>query len=301
MKALASFIMQSRTRAVTATVGFGVGGLVLPPLGIVSSATIALVTLRAGLGHGAALAAIAVVMLAALAWAVGVEPLVGLATGLVQWLPALVLAEVLRRTVSWPMMLLTATGLGCGGILLVHAAVPDVAQMWVTVLQATLGPVFQQTGMSPAELEETFRQVAPMMTGMLAAAMVLSLVLAMIIARYWQAALYNPGGFADEFQQLRLGKAPALVLVGLLAGAWVGQSNLLTEMSLVFLVAFFIQGVALVHGLTRQLGMNRFWLVGMYVLLGVAMPHMIIMLAAFGAMDSMLDFRTRLGNRPGPG
>jgi hypothetical protein len=301
MKQLASFIMQSRSRAVTATVGFGVGGLVLPPLAVVSSAAVALVGLRAGLNHAAVVSVISAVVLGVLAWAMGVEPMVGVATGLVQWLPAMVLAEVLRRTVSWPMMLMTAAGLACGAILLVHAAVPDVAQMWVTVLHGTLGPLLQQTGMSPQELEQTFRQVAPVMTGMLAAAMVLSLLLALIIARYWQSVLYNPGGFADEFQRLQLGKVPALVLVGLLAGAWIGQSDLLMELGLVLLVVFFIQGIALVHGLTRQLTMNRFWLVGMYVLLVIAMPQMMMMLAAFGAMDSMFDFRARLGNRPGSG
>lgn len=301
MKALASFIMQSRARAVTATAGFGVGGLVLPPLGIVSSAAIALVTLRAGLTQAAVVAVIAAVIMGALAWITGAHPAVGVATGIVQWLPAMILAEVLRRTVSWPLMLLTAAGLGCFAILLVQAAVPDTAGMWVEVLKATLGPLLEQTGMGPAELEETFRQVAPLMSGMLAAAMILSLVLAIIIARYWQSVLYNPGGFAEEFQQLQLGRLPALVLVGLLAGAWIGQSNLLMELGLVLLVVFFIQGIAVIHGLTRRLGMHRFWLVGMYVLLVFALPHMMMMLAALGAMDSLMDFRTRLGKPPGSG
>lgn len=301
MKPLASFIMQSRFRAVAATVGFGAGGLVLPPLGVVSSAALGLVTLRAGLSHGAVVAAISAMALGVLAWILGIEPVLGALAGLVQWLPILILAEVLRRTISWPAMLLTAAGMACGGILLLHATVPDVAGMWVEVLRAALGPLLQQTGMSPGELEQTFRQVAPLMGGMLASAMVFSLALAMILARYWQSLLYNPGGFAEEFQRLQLGKAPGLVLIGLLAGAWIGQLDLLMELGLVFLVVFFIQGVALVHGLTRQLAMNRFWLVGMYVLLVIAMPHMMMMLAAFGAMDSMMNFRARLGNRPGSG
>ncbi|OOG25379.1 hypothetical protein B1C78_06915 [Thioalkalivibrio denitrificans] len=301
MKPLASFIMESRTRAVTATVAFGVGGLALPPLAVVSSAAVALVALRAGLNHAAVVAAISAVVLGMLAWAMGMEPLVGVGTGLVQWLPAMVLAEVLRRTVSWPNMLLTATGIACGVILLVRAAVADVAQMWVTVLQAILGPLLQQTGMSPAEVEQALRQVAPVMTGLLAAAMVLTLVLALILARYWQSVLYNPGGFAEEFQRLQLGKVPAVLLAVSLGGAWLGQSDLLMELSMVFLVVFFIQGVALVHALTRQLDMNRFWLVGMYVLLVIAMPQMMTMLAAFGVLDSAFDFRTRLGKRPGSG
>lgn len=300
MKALASFIMQSRSRAVAVTAGFGVGGLVLPPIGILGSAAIGLVALRVGFAQAGMVAVIAAVVLGVLAWGMGSNPMVGVAMGLVQWLPVMVLADVLRRTMSWSSMLLTAAGIGCLAIVMTHVMVTDVVGMWVSVLQATLGPVFEQTGRDPVELEETFRQIAPFMSGMLAAAMILSLALAMVIARYWQSVLYNPGGFAEEFQRLQLGRIPALVLVGLILGAWLGQSSLSMELALVFVVVFFLQGIALVHATTRGRGMSRFWLVGMYVLLVVAMPQMMMMIAAFGVIDSVMDFRRRLGNRSGP-
>ncbi|ACL72013.1 DUF2232 domain-containing protein [Thioalkalivibrio sulfidiphilus] len=297
MKALASFIMQGRLRAVTTVAGFGAAGLIIPPMGLVASAAVALVALRLGTLQGLWVLLMASALLAGLVWVGGVQPAVGFMLGAVQWLPMLLLAHLLRQTVSWPVSLLAGVAVACGGILLVHASVPDVTEMWVQTLHQILGPVFQQSGTSAAELDEALRQAAPLMTGMLAAALLMSLALALVLARYWQAQLYNPGGFADEFQRLQLGRVPALVLAGLMLGAWMTQSTLLIELSLVFLVVFFLQGIALVHGLTRQLEMHKFWLVGMYVLMVIALPQVMIMLSAFGAIDSVADFRARFARK----
>jgi len=299
MKALASFIMQGRLRAVTATAGFGAGGLLIPPLGMLGSAAVALVALRLSTVQALIVLLIASALLSAMAWVSGMPPAVGFMMGLVQWLPMLALAHVLRQTVSWPASLLTGVAIACAGVLLVHAMVADVAGMWVEVLAAVVGPMFEQSGTSPAELDEMLSQAATLMTGMLAAALLMSLVLALILARYWQAQLYNPGGFAEEFQQMQLGRVPALLLAAAMLGAWLGQSSLLTELSLVLLVVFFFQGIALVHGLTRKLALHRFWLVGMYVLMAIALPQMMIMLAAFGAIDSVANFRARFGRPDG--
>ena len=41
----------------------------------------------------------------------------------------------------------------------------------------------------------------------------LNTFLGVIIARWWQALLYNPGGFGEEFQGLKIKKIPAVILV----------------------------------------------------------------------------------------
>ncbi len=48
--------------------------------------------------------------------------------------------------------------------------------------------------------------------GMMGAGTAMSAVLCLLLARYWQAALYNPGGFGEEFQALALPGVDALVL-----------------------------------------------------------------------------------------
>ncbi|WP_238621550.1 DUF2232 domain-containing protein [Ectothiorhodospira lacustris] len=296
MRQLASFIMQSRLRAVTATVGFGVIGLLIPPLALLSSAAVALVTLRVGPQQALAVVVLAAVVVGLIGWIAGLSPVVGLVTALVQWIPALALAAVLRSTVSWAVTLVTGIVIGCGVVLMLHLSVPDITQMWYTVLQQTVGPLFDQSGMSTLEREEAFRQAAAVMTGMLAAVSLLALSLSLVLARYWQSVLYNPGGFAQEFQQLSMGRVPAILLLVLLVLGLFAGMTLMFELSLVFLAAFFLHGLAVIHGINRKLNLSRLWLVMTYVVMAFALPQMMVVLATLGMVDSFVDLRGRIAH-----
>ncbi len=46
------------------------------------------------------------------------------------------------------------------------------------------------------------RPDAAQIAGMLGAGTAIGSVLCLLLARYWQAALYNPGGFGQEFRAL---------------------------------------------------------------------------------------------------
>jgi hypothetical protein len=112
--------------------------------------------------------------------------------------------------------------------------------------------------------------------------------------------LYNPGGFRQEFHQLRLPKGLSLllVLVGLLVMSQETTGGSIPAYGLILLlVVWFVQGLAVVHGAIGKLGLNSGWLVGVYLLLLFAMLHMVVVLALVGAVDAWLDFRARL--RPG--
>ena len=56
------------------------------------------------------------------------------------------------------------------------------------------------------------RPTAVQIAGMMGAGNAVAAVLCLLLARYWQAALYNPGGFGEEFQALRY---PAGIAMGL--------------------------------------------------------------------------------------
>ncbi|MFP4079837.1 MAG: DUF2232 domain-containing protein [Ectothiorhodospira sp.] len=300
MRKLAAFIMQGRLRAVTATAGFGAGGLLLPPLALLSSSAIALVTLRLGGLQGLTVATLSAVVIALMAWVAGLGPAVGLVTALVQWLPAVALAQVLRSTVSWSAVLLTAVLMGCGAVILLQVLVPGIDRLWLAVLEQTAGPLFEPSGQGGAAREEAFQQAATLMSGMVAAVSVLALILGLLLARYWQSQLYNPGGFRREFQALRVGPGLAAAVTGLLLLAWWTGATLWFELALVCLMAFFMHGVALLHGLNARLGLHRLWLVALYVLMALALPQMMVMLATLGIVDSVLDLRGRLPDRARP-
>ncbi|WP_026287630.1 hypothetical protein [Thioalkalivibrio sp. ALJ24] len=301
MQILAEFAMKSRGRAVGAVAGFGIGGLFLPPVSIVSSALVALIGLRLGLGQALTVLALASVLLGAALWgmAPGNPGPVVLLAGAVQWLPVALLAELLRRTVSWRVTLKAGALVAGAGVVLMHALVPDAEAFWVRAGMELLQPLVE-AGEEPAreELEAMLANLAPYLAGMLAGIVLLSVALAMVIGRYWQAALYNPGAFGPEFRALQLGPGVSAATAGLFLLGQLLPSPLAMELAFILGVLFFLQGIALMHALTHARGMSVFWLAGMYVLMVLALPQMFLLLATIGVIDAWLDIRRRLGGEP---
>jgi len=128
----------------------------------------------------------------------------------------------------------------------------------------------------------------------------LTLLGCLFIARWWQAMLYNPGGFKSEFHQLRLGRGFALatLVAGLLL--LVSSSNsvpITTDLLVVMVMLFMIQGLAVSHYLVSMAGANAGWLVALYVLV-ILLPQAALTLAIAGFTDNWFDFRTIFGNKP---
>jgi hypothetical protein len=123
----------------------------------------------------------------------------------------------------------------------------------------------------------------------------------LFLARYWQAALYNPGGFREEFHGLRLRRAVLIALPLLLLLAWAqGETGSLpAQLVLVLEAGLLLQGLALVHGVVGRLGAGIPWLVGFYSLLVVGFPHTVTLVTIAGYFDGWLDFRTKVRARSG--
>lgn len=303
MRFLASFVMRGVPQAVMSTILLAALSLVIPPASMLSSAAVALLTLRRGAAPGAlviglATAATGVIALLALG---GINLAVGFLVLL--WAPAWLLAVLLRVSRSLPLAVVAAMVLGfvmLGGQFLQSA---DPVAEW----RALLGPFVES--LAEAQLVEPGRQadlvalMAGWMPGVVAAGFFLQLTVSLLLARWWQALLYNPGGFRAEFHQLRLPRvlSIALLLAALPLLLQGGTEVTVLEYAVVLmLVAWFIHGLALAHGLVGKLGSSSGWLVGIYLLLLFALPHTVIVLAMAGVADAWFDFRARLGPR-GPG
>ncbi len=89
--------------------------------------------------------------------------------------------------------------------------------------------------------------IRPVLVASTAVTVQLFSVLALVLARYWQAALYNPGGFGREFRALKLPKQTMAVLVAVMVVApFLGpQFIILASASSLVLV---LAGIALMHG-----------------------------------------------------
>lgn len=118
-------------------------------------------------------------------------------------------------------------------------------------------------------------------------------VACLALARSWQAGLYNPGGFREEFHALRLAPHELAVLVVLGAiGAVLGLPGL----GMLLWVPLLVAGIALVHGFIGLKGMNGLWLVAFYLLLITTWPMiLIVLLLAF--IDAFANIRGRLASR----
>ena len=295
MRPLAAFTMAGRLQAMTVAVGFALLSLFLPPLALLSGAAVGLVALRAGTAQGLMVSVLGTLILALLVYPLTGQPWIGATYGLTQWLPVVALASVLRQTSAWSLTLQAAVLLGVLAVLGAHLIVPDLDAIWLDLLNTLVRPMFEQSGMAAAEIDQLLTDSASIMTGVFGASMVFSVVLTLLIARAWQAMLYNPGGFRQEFHALRVGKWPALAALGLLLVAVVAQASVFAELGIVMLSVFFLQGIAVVHGLVGKLNWHVGALVGLYIALVLLFPQMAALLTGLGVMDNFANFRNRIG------
>jgi len=274
MRGLAEYVMTGRRRAIIAVLLLGL----LPLLNLLNPVMVGLVALRKGWQEGIVIFAWALLPLGA--WA-----MIGDVVPLIMLVGISALALLLRETESWEFTLLAAIAIGlCVEIYLrVQPAVLDVLMAQVEIYLQNNNPQDLQI----ADVRNA------MVTVIGAVYMFLSIVLLML-ARWMQAALYNPGGFKQEFHRLRVEQKVGLILIAAMLLASFGV--LIPEAWVLYLVIpLLFSGIALVHAVVAIKNLSRMWLVTFYVLL--MLPITVQMLVLFALIDSWYDFRTRLQGR----
>ena len=284
MRALAEFIMRGRMQATLVVAGCAA----LPLLYWLGAAAGCLVLLRRGLKD--ALGVLALGLLPALIWWLYSDD----PRALLVLLGSASLALVLRASESWNRVLLVSIAMGVVfSVVLGMAFGPQIemlAQALIKVMPSLLGDVYQK--LSVDEQAHFASLIAPVLTGLIAALLQIVSVLSLLVGRYWQALLYNPGGFGREFRAIRFPFLPAMLLLAcMLLGPNFGpQMAMLTPLCSVPLV---FAGLALIHGLVAQKRLARFWLVGLYVTLLLFMQLIYPLLVVLAIVDSLIDFRGR--------
>lgn len=300
MRALASFVMADRWRAALVVAGMALLSLWFPPLLIFSGAALALTTLRRGPQEGALVLAIA-----ALGGALLSLPLFG-SVGPMQWIlvlfwmPVGLLAWVLRVTVSLARAMQAAAALGALAVSGFYLVLGDPAAWWLNWLDR-IGQTLDQTAPTAGSVtESSLLQVletwAPIIPGILVGGFVISVLGALLLGRWWQALLFNPGGFRQEFHELRLGRPMALVTVAVFAVVLIAGMPLAANLALVLGMIYLLQGIAVAHGVVAKSGLSTFWLVGFYVLLLLVLSQLVMII---GILDAWVDFRARIKPRSG--
>lgn len=302
MKFLAAYVMRGRLQAITAYLGLATLATLLPPItspfNYLSAAVVALVTLRKGAQAGLLLVVSVVVYLLIVSVITSSSPfMVPSLVGLIV-LSAIIwgIALVLRLTGSLALSATVAAGLGLLAVIITYIAIGDPATWWQAMLKEAFAPIIEQSITADQKaLSAAFDEVAPHMTGILAGAVTINIVVCLFIARWWQAVLYNPGGFQTEFHEFRLGKFVAiftaiLAVLSLLSIEYL--STMASDLLKVVLTLFVLQGLSIAHAVITLKKMQTAWLVGAYVIL----VFMSKLLAMVGFIDTWINIRTRVGN-----
>jgi len=282
MRALAELIMRGRLQA--ALVAF-FGSLV--PL--VSPAAISLVTLSKGLSEGVLVMLWALLPLLVTFYYVGdLSPMITLSSiaGLIVVMTA---SEILRLSASWSRTLifvLVVSGLAATVLNVVFSEQANALELVV----ANLFSQVQQ------EQENAFVPGRTFLLGVIGYVIALTSVVCLILGRWWQAMLSNPGGFQLEFHQLRFSPVMAVVLFVGVAACYFAPHEYSSWAGLLGL-PLLLGGIALVHYTVTFYQLGGHWLAIFYVGLFLIGP-MSLILVGLAFLDSIMNIRSRLVQRP---
>ena len=296
MRLLAEFIMRGRLQASLVAL---LGNLV--PM--ISPATVGLVTLRKSYQDGLLVLVWAAIPLLATFYLDSANFLIVL-TSLTTLIAVLVAAEVLKATVSWSVTLVVILGLcslatiATGGLM--QAETAHVAKE----VQAVMGnldalqenqtsPFFALMAVTAVNLSVE-KITAVFVLGFLSWLTVMHVIGSLLLSRWWQALLFNPGGFREEFHGLRFTPVIASLLI---FGLVVLQFLSPVYMPWASMMGFplLLAGIGLTHHAASAFGLNALWLIACYAGLILVSPLSLVLIGV-SFLDSFLDFRSRIAN-----
>jgi hypothetical protein len=280
MRGLAEFIMRGRWQALA----IAVLGSVLVIAAPMSAAAIALVTMAQGVRDGAWVALWSLLPALVLGWVSG-----DYGTGFLL-LSVFVGAVVLSQTLSLSLALLAVVPVSAvGGVALMtfNTAFIEAMLSMLDTLIATLQAEAPDSGASLNALRPTVTQVA----GLMATGNALMASLSLLLGRYWQAVLFKPGAFGEEFRAFRLPSVLAALLVliailGALNGSEVAAWAALAG------IPVTLAGFALLHHIARRQQLGSPFLAVSYVLWIVVDGLKVGVLLAV-LLDAFLDLGRR--------
>ena len=257
-------------------------GVLVPLIG---PAAVGLVTLRKGSVEGALVALWATLPFVVSYFAGQSSPFVAVMS-ILALANTLIVANVLRGTASWSLALVSDVCVAVG--LVVVAGV--VFRTDLGVMMTDLTELFVSVS---EQLEKDY--VMPDTSGVLAWVAwmtAFSALLGVVVARWWQALLFNPGGFQQEFQGIRLESKVGLgcLLLVILGFTLLSEFQFWLQLASIPLI---VCGLSLLHYTAKVKKAGGYWLVLMYLGLFLG-PVMSGLLVALGAIDSVLNLRARL-------
>ncbi len=286
--------MRGRLEAMLLASTLAMLSLMLAPLSVLSSGAVALVTLRKGAYEGLIVFASSSLAAAVLATLIQVPYTFILLYVLVLWLPIWLIAIVLREGRHISLTVEIAVLIGVVGVIGYYLFNADPAAMWKQVMPRMVPPN------APVEnVKQMIDLIAPYMTGIAAAGAVFSMLLGLFLGRWWQAMLFNPGGFRQEFLGLKVQPRLAVISIATI-GIAIASSGVVSQIAwnttiLMFVLYTFI-GTAVLHTVFSRMKIGKYAVPMFYITL-FFIPHSLLPVALVGLSDTWLDIRKRTLNQ----
>ena len=296
MKALASFIMQGGRQATIVVATMAILSLLMPPLVIISVAAVCLVTLRNGFVDGLRVLIGSTVATALIGYMVLGTSIVSFSYLFLMWLPVFIVSLVLRETGQLNKALECLVVLGMVAVVAVYVSIDDPAQLWAVGIQDAMAALSKQQPLpiTQDELQAGLEIWSHYITGFVVAGTLMSLLMGLLLGRWWQGLLFNAGGFDSEFQQFRLLPRDGLVFIVLMSMAALLDgmlAELIWNLDIQLLLLFLIVGVSVVHVVIKNKG-SRYLLFAFYLMV-FFVPHLIVPLILIGLSDVWMNWRQR--------
>jgi hypothetical protein len=268
--------------------------LMMPPVSVVSSATVALVTLRRGAYEGLYVLGCSSLAAALLGFLALGNFQFALLYVMVLWLPVWLISIILREGQHLSLAVEIAVLIGIVCVIGFYLYAPDPVALWKAVLSQMI-----PADVPVADIQRTIDILLHYMTGVIAAGSVFGLLFGLFLGRWWQANLYNPGGFRQEF--LSLSTKPrisigAIVVLIIAVTSPVGISEIAWNVCILLFVLFTVIGVAVLHYAFSMMKLGRYMVPMFYITLFL-IPHAMLIVGLVGLSDPWLNLRKKIESK----
>ena len=305
LRRITDFILQGRLQAM----GTAFACAFIPLVGTVSILIAGLVTLRKGVQEGALVLVAATLPLLISYIGLPVESSADYSVSPTDAVAMIVIINVLtwlyavalRKFPSWSLVLQFAGLVSVIAVITVHVVYPDIQAWWQNWLTNYFGNVEQAMGQMTAQdvktnhgmIASVVTGIAPYATGIVAMALSFYALLELLLSRWWQSAVFNPGGLQKELLQIRMSYfAGALFLLGMIISYW-GVYPLVVDVMPTLYLVFGLAGLSLLHFIVKTMKVSWIWMTLLYV--GISLvPMAILLVAMIALLDTWIDFRKRL-------
>tara|TARA_R110001592_G_scaffold61350_4_gene186958 strand:- start:17607 stop:18461 length:855 start_codon:yes stop_codon:yes gene_type:complete len=259
--------------------------MLVPMMFWFSAAVVALVTLRKGFNQGAVV--FFWTILPAMVWLLSVQD----PGALIILALSFLMANILRITSSWQATLVSGALVSLILGWISPYIMPDLIEVLMSLADEFFKELAKQSDQEyNGEMQQGFQSL--MIAGFASSFFGIAIG-SVCLARSWQARLFNPGGWQEEFYQIRIQPRLLFLAFSLIVITPVLGLNVAVVIFTAIILLIF-SGIALVHGLVAKKKMTIQWLIGFYISVFVLFPTMLMLVAAAAVIDSFIDLRSRV-------